>query len=93
MMSMIINIDNIFLQFQLYPDDNSHDSRSTIINILVFTFSAEAELFAMCKLAAGAIGVGRADVGQDAKVTTCADAWPALAIAKRRGAGKIKDQL
>ena len=53
--------------------------------------SAEAELVAMCKLAAEMIGLGSlaADLGHDLKVTMYADASAAIAIAKRRGLGKL----
>ena len=54
--------------------------------------SAEAELVAMCKLAAEMIGLGSlaADLGHDLKVTMYADASAAIAIAKRRGSGKLR---
>ena len=54
--------------------------------------SAEAELVAMCKLAAEIIGVGSmaADLGEDLKVVMHADSSAAIAIAKRRGAGKLR---
>ena len=54
--------------------------------------SAEAELVAICKLAAEMIGLGSlaADLGQDLKVTMYADSSAAIAIARRRGAGKLR---
>ena len=54
--------------------------------------SAEAELVAMCKLAAEMIGMGSlaADFGHDLKVTMYADSSAAIAIAKRRGSGKLR---
>ena len=54
--------------------------------------SAEAELVAMCKLAAEIIGIGSlaADLGQDLKVVMFADSSAAIAIAKRRGSGKLR---
>ena len=54
--------------------------------------SAEAELVAMCKLAAEMIGLGSmaADLGKDVKVVLHADSSAAIAIAKRRGAGKLR---
>ena len=54
--------------------------------------SAEAELVAMCKLAAEMIGVGSLarDLGQDMKITVYADSSAAIAIAKRRGSGKLR---
>ena len=49
-------------------------------------------MVAVCKLAAEAIGVGSlaADLGQEKKVTMYADSSAAIAIAKRRGAGKLR---
>ena len=46
----------------------------------------------MCKLAAEIIGVGSmaADLGADLKVVMHADSSAAIAIAKRRGAGKLR---
>ena len=46
----------------------------------------------MCKLAAEMIGMGSlaADLGQDMKITMYADSAAAIAIAKRRGAGKLR---
>ena len=54
--------------------------------------SAEAELVAMCKLAAEMIGMGSvaADLGRDVKIVLYADSSAAIAIAKRRGAGKLR---
>ena len=54
--------------------------------------SAEAELVAMCKLAAEMIGMGSlaADLGQDMKITMYADSSAAIAIAKRRGSGNLR---
>ena len=54
--------------------------------------SAEAELVAMCKLAAEMIGLGSlaADLGRDMKVKMYADSSAAIAIAKRKGAGKLR---
>ena len=54
--------------------------------------SAEAELVAMCKLAAEMIGIGSltADLGKDLKVIMYADSSAAIAIAKRKGAGKLR---
>ena len=54
--------------------------------------SAEAELVAMCKLAAEMIGLGSLamDLGNDMKVTMYADSSAAIAIAKRKGAGKLR---
>ena len=54
--------------------------------------SAEAELVAMCKLAAEMIGIGSlaADLGRDMKIVTYADSSAAIAIAKRRGSGKLR---
>ena len=54
--------------------------------------SAEAELVAMCKLAAEMIGLGSvaADLGKDMKIIMYADSSAAIAIAKRRGAGKLR---
>ena len=54
--------------------------------------SAEAELVAICKLAAEIIGVGSmaADLGADLKMVMYADSSAAIAIAKRRGAGKLR---
>ena len=54
--------------------------------------SAEAELVAMCKLAAEMIGMGSlaADLGQDMKITMYADSSAAIAIAKRKGSGKLR---
>ena len=54
--------------------------------------SAEAELVAMCKLAAEMIGIGSlaADLGRDMKITMYADSSAAIAIAKRRGSGKLR---
>ena len=53
--------------------------------------SAEAELVAMCKLAAEVIGVGSlaSDVGKDMKAVLHADSSAAIAISKRRGSGKL----
>ena len=49
-------------------------------------------MVAMCKLAAEIIGVGSmaADLGADLKVLMHADSSAAIAIAKRRGAGKLR---
>ena len=46
----------------------------------------------MCKLAAEMIGLGSvaADLGKDMKITMYADSSAAIAIAKRRGAGKLR---
>ena len=54
--------------------------------------SAEAELVAICKLGAEIIGVGSmaADLGADLKIVMHADSSAAIAIAKRRGAGKLR---
>ena len=54
--------------------------------------SAEAELVAICKLGAEIIGVGSmaADLGADLKVVMHADSSAAIAISKRRGAGKLR---
>ena len=54
--------------------------------------SAEAELVAMCKLAAETIGIRSlaADLGRDTKAVLYADSSAAIAIAKRRGAGKLR---
>ena len=54
--------------------------------------SAEAELVAMCKLAAEMIGLGSlaADLGREMKVKMYADSSAAIAIAKRKGAGKLR---
>ena len=54
--------------------------------------SAEAELVAICKLAAEMIGLGSvaADFGREMKITMYADSSAAIAIAKRRGAGKLR---
>ena len=54
--------------------------------------SAEAELVAMCKLAAEMIGIGSlaADLGKDLKVVMYADSSAAIAIAKRKGAGQLR---
>ena len=54
--------------------------------------SAEAVLVAMCKLAAEMIGIGSlaADLGRDMKITMYADSSAAIAIAKRRGSGKLR---
>ena len=54
--------------------------------------SAEAELVAMCKLAAEMIGIGSlaADLGRDTKIIMYADSSAAIAIAKRRGSGKLR---
>ena len=54
--------------------------------------SAEAELVAMCKLAAEMMGLGglAADLGRDVKLILYADSSAAIAIAKRRGAGKLR---
>ena len=54
--------------------------------------SAEAELVGICKLAAEMIGIGSlaADLGRDLKVVMYADSSAAIAIAKRRGAGKLR---
>ena len=54
--------------------------------------SAEAELVAMCKLAAEIIGLGSlaADLGTDMNITMYADSSAAIAIAKRKGAGKLR---
>ena len=54
--------------------------------------SAEAELVAMCKLAAEMIGLGSmaSDFGADMKILMYADSSAAIAIAKRRGAGKLR---
>ena len=54
--------------------------------------SAEAELVALCKLAAEMIGLGSmaSDFGVDMKVVMYADSSAAIAIAKRRGAGKLR---
>ena len=54
--------------------------------------SAEAELVAMCKLAAEMIGLGSmaCDFGMDMKIVMYADSSAAIAIAKRRGAGKLR---
>ena len=54
--------------------------------------SAEAELVGICKLAAEMIGIGSlaADLGRDLKVVMYADSSAAIAIAKRRRAGKLR---
>ena len=46
----------------------------------------------MCKLTAEMIGVGSlaADLGQDMKIIMYADSSAAIAIAKRRGSGKLR---
>ena len=46
----------------------------------------------MCKLTAEMIGIGSlaADLGQDLKVVMYADSSAAIAIAKRRGSGKLR---
>ena len=46
----------------------------------------------MCKLAAEMIGIGSlaADLGKDLKVVMYADSSAAIAIAKRKGAGKLR---
>ena len=51
--------------------------------------SAEAELVAMCKLAAEVIGLGSLakDLGKDMKGVLHADSSAAIAISKRRGSG------
>ena len=54
--------------------------------------SAEAELVAMCKLAAEVIGIGSMakDLGKDMKAVLHADSSAAIAISKRRGSGKLR---
>ena len=54
--------------------------------------SANAELVAICKLAAEMLGVASmaADLGEDLKVVMYADSSAAIAISKRRGAGKLR---
>ena len=54
--------------------------------------SAEAELVAMCKLAAEMIGIASvaADFGTDTKIIMYADSSAAIAISKRRGSGKLR---
>ena len=54
--------------------------------------SAEAELVAMCKLAAEVIGIGSLakDLGKDMKAVLHADSSAAIAISKRRGSGKLR---
>ena len=54
--------------------------------------SGEAELVAMCKLAAEMIGIGSLimDLGRSVKSTMYADSSAAIAIAKRRGSGKLR---
>ena len=54
--------------------------------------SAEAEIVAICKLAAEMLGMASmaADLGEDLKVVMYADSSAAIAIAKRRGAGKLR---
>ena len=54
--------------------------------------SAEAELVAMCKLAAEVIGLGSLaiDLGRDVQAVLHADSSAAIAISKRRGSGKLR---
>ncbi len=54
--------------------------------------SAEAELVAMCKLSAEVLGMMSLakDLGEDLEGKIWADSSAALAIAKRRGAGKLR---
>ena len=54
--------------------------------------SAEAELVAMCKLAAEVLGLGSLakDLGKDMKAVLFADSSAAIAISKRRGSGKLR---